>query len=437
MVYTITPERNVNIMNKKLIAGLAALLLCVSMTACKSDESANADTSADTTVSESVSETETEADLTPTEPVDLEAGLTDKMYQRALLNEGNRSRLAAAMKKAENGEPVTIGVIGGSITQGSLASNQANCYAELFHQYWVEKFPNSEITFVNAGIGGTNSYLGVHRADKQLLDYKPDAVIVEFSVNDTDKVMNKYSYDSLVRKILNNDGDPAVILLFTTQEDGTSLQDVHKEIGLAYDLPMLSYREVVYPEVAAGTLDWKSISPDNIHPNDAGHGLIGQLLSRYLDSVYDDLDNIDTSSTTFDTAAYTYDYYKNATMLGASEVNAEEMSGFEISGNKVYPDLFPDNFVTEGEGYLKFETECQNLGIFYLKQTDGKGGKYDVLIDGERKSVLDADFSGGWGNYGETQQIIIGKESGKHTVEIKLSEGSDKTALTIFGIMVS
>ena len=424
-------------MNKKIMAGLAALLLCVSMTACKSDESANADTSADTTVSESVSETEAEADLTPTEPVDLEAGLTDKMYQRALLNEGNRSRLAAAMKKAENGEPVTIGVIGGSITQGSSATNHANCYAELFHQYWVEKFPNSEITFVNAGIGGTNSYLGVHRADKQLLDYKPDAVIVEFSVNDTDKVMNKYSYDSLVRKILNNDGDPAVILLFTTQEDGTSLQDVHKEIGLAYDLPMLSYREVVYPEVAAGTLDWKSISPDNIHPNDAGHGLIGQLLSRYLDSVYDDLDNIDTSSTAFDTTAYTYDYYKNATMLGASEVNAEEMSGFEISGNKVYPDLFPDNFVTEGEGYLKFETECQNLGIFYLKQTDGKGGKYDVLVDGERKSVLDADFSGGWGNYGETQQIIIGKESGKHTVEIKLSEGSDKTALTIFGIMVS
>lgn len=424
-------------MNKKIMAGLAALLLCVSMTACKSDESANADTSADTTVSESVSETETEADLTPTEPVDLEAGLTDKMYERALLNEGNRSRLAAAMKKAANGEPVTIGVIGGSITQGSLASNQANCYAELFHKYWTEKFPNSEITFVNAGIGGTNSYLGVHRADKQLLSYKPDAVIVEFSVNDTDKVMNKYSYDSLVRKILNNDGDPAVILLFTTQEDGTSLQDVHKEIGLAYDLPMLSYREVVYPEVAAGTLDWKSISPDNIHPNDAGHSLIGQLLSRYLDSVYDDLDNIDTSSTAFDTASYTYDYYKNATMLGASEVNAEEMSGFEISGNKVYPDLFPDNFVTEGEGYLKFETECQNLGIFYLKQTDGKGGKYDVLVDGERKSVLDADFSGGWGNYGETQQILIGKESGKHTVEIKLSEGSDKTALTIFGIMVS
>lgn len=422
-------------MNKKIIAGLAALLMCVSMTACKSEETTASETDAETTVTSEV--TVTEADLTPTEPVDLEAGLTDKMYQRALLNEGNRSRLAAAMKKAENGEPVTVGVIGGSITQGSLASNQANCYAELFHTYWTEKFPGSEINFVNAGIGGTNSYLGVHRADEQLLSAKPDVVIVEFSVNDTDKVMNKYSYDSLVRKILNAESDPAVILLFTTQEDGTSLQDVHKEIGLAYDLPMLSYREVVYPEVAAGTLNWKDISPDNIHPNDAGHSLIGQLLSRYLDSVYDDLANIDDTATAFTADPYTSDYYKNAKMLGASQVEASETSGFEISGNSVYPQLFPDNFVTEGEGYLKFEIECQNLGIFYLKQTNGNGGKYDVLVDGERKTVLDADFSGGWGNYGEPQQVIIGKESGKHTIEIKLSEGSEKTALTIFGIMES
>ena len=245
---------------------------------------------------------------------------------------------------------------------------------------------------MNAGIGGTNSYLGVHRVDTQLLDSKPDAVIVEFSVNDTDKLMNKYSYDSLVRKILNCDSQPAVMLLFTTQEDGTSLWETHKEIGATYDLPMLSYRAVVYPEVSAGTLDWKDISPDNIHPNDEGHKLIGQLVSRYLDSVYDDLDNIDDSSVAFDTPAYTADYYKDAKILGASDIAPQEISGFEQGGNSVYPELFPDNFVTEGEGYLKFETECKCLGFFYLKKVDGKGGKYDVYVDGERKGTLDADF---------------------------------------------
>lgn len=424
-------------MNKKIIAALCALTICLSAAACGQTDSAE-DAPAETTAAQSAPAPVTMAtEAVPTEPVDLSKGLTDAMYERAVVSEGNKARLAKAMKKAANGEDITVGVIGGSITQGSSATDYNNCYAELFHKYWVEKFPQSNVNFVNAGIGGTNSYLGVHRVDTQLLDSKPDAVIVEFSVNDTDKLMNKYSYDSLVRKILNCDSQPAVMLLFTTQEDGTSLWETHKEIGAAYDLPMLSYRAVVYPEVSAGTLDWKDISPDNIHPNDEGHKLIGQLVSRYLDSVYDDLDNIDDSSVAFDTPAYTADYYKDAKMLGASDIAPQEISGFEQGGNSVYPELFPDNFVTEGEGYLKFETECKCLGLFYLKKVDGKGGKYDVYVDGERKGTLDADFKGGWGNYGETQQILISKDSEKHTVEIKLAEGSTNTSLTILGIMES
>ncbi len=424
-------------MNKKIIAALCALTICLSAAACGQTDSAE-DTPAETTAAQSAPAPVTmTTEAVPTEPVDLSKGLTDAMYERAVVSEGNKARLAKAMKKAANGEDITVGVIGGSITQGSSATDHNNCYAELFHKYWVEKFPQSNVNFVNAGIGGTNSYLGVHRVDTQLLDSKPDAVIVEFSVNDTDKLMNKYSYDSLVRKILNCDSQPAVMLLFTTQEDGTSLWETHKEIGAAYDLPMLSYRAVVYPEVSAGTLDWKDISPDNIHPNDEGHKLIGQLVSRYLDSVYDDLDNIDDSSVAFDTPAYTADYYKDAKMLGASDITPDEISGFEQGGNSVYPELFPDNFVTEGEGYLKFETECKCLGFFYLKKVDGKGGKYDVYVDGERKGTLDADFKGGWGNYGETQQILISKDSEKHTVEIKLAEGSTNTSLTILGIMES
>lgn len=424
-------------MNKKIIAALCALTICLSAAACGQTDSAE-DAPAETTAAQSTPAPVTMAtEAVPTEPVDLSKGLTDAMYERAVVSEGNKARLAKAMKKAANGEDITVGVIGGSITQGSSATDHNNCYAELFHKYWVEKFPQSNVNFVNAGIGGTNSYLGVHRVDTQLLDSKPDAVIVEFSVNDTDKLMNKYSYDSLVRKILNCDSQPAVMLLFTTQEDGTSLWETHKEIGAAYDLPMLSYRAVVYPEVSAGTLDWKDISPDNIHPNDEGHKLIGQLVSRYLDSVYDDLDNIDDSSVAFDIPAYTADYYKDAKMLGASDITPREISGFEQGGNSVYPELFPDNFVTEGEGYLKFETECKCLGFFYLKKVDGKGGKYDVYVDGERKGTLDADFKGGWGNYGETQQILISKDSEKHTVEIKLAEGSTNTSLTILGIMES
>ncbi len=430
-------------MNKKITAAVMAALMCVSLCTACGDSTSSDDTQSETAAVEETTApaAETKVSITtqavPTEPVDLEAGVTDTMYERAILNEGNKSRLAAAMEKAENGESITVGVIGGSITQGSLASSSELSYAGLFNQYWCEKFPNAEINYVNAGIGGTTSYLGVHRVDEQLLAYEPDVVIVEFSVNDGDKVMNKYSYDSLVRKILNCDSQPAVILLFTTMEDGTSLQDTHKEIGFAYDLPMISYHDVVYPEVAAGTLAWTDISPDNIHPNDAGHDIIGQLISRYLDSVYDELDSIDTSDLSFDTAAYTADYYADAKLYNATEIEATEMNGFEVGSNTVYPTMFTDNWVTTSGGSITFDVECKCFGLFYVMQTNGKGGTFEVYVDGQRKAVIDSDFSGGWGTYGETTQALLSKDTEAHTIEIKPAEGSEDAELTILALMMS
>ena len=430
-------------MSKKHLSAITAIALCGALlTACGGNgaDSAEITEQAGTTaVTTSPNIVTTAPDLNavdPNEPVDLAAGITDKMYGRAILNEGNLTRLAAAMKKAENGEKVTVGVIGGSITQGSSATNQNNCYASLFKKWWEEKFPSAEISFVNAGIGGTNSYLGVHRVDEQLLAHNPDVVIVEFSVNDTDKTMNKYSYDSLVRKILSYETNPAVMLLFTTQENGTSLQDTHKEIGMAYDLPMISYREVVYQEVAAGTLDWKSISPDNIHPNDAGHGIIGQLVDRYLNEVYGKLDTITEEPTAFTADGYTNDYFKNAKMLGADDITATASEGFEVIESGFYHQ-FPNNWKTEAGGTMTFDVECQNFGVFFLCTTDGKSGTYEVYVDGERKGKLEADFTGGWGTYGNTKQIILSKETEKHTIEIKPAEGSEDKGITILGLMVS
>ncbi len=422
----------------KYISIIAAAALCGAIfTGCGENGSAAEETTA-SEVQSPVAVT-TAADVNAVDlgvPVDLASGVSDKMYGRAIMNEGNLARLANAMKKAQNGEKVTVGVIGGSITQGSSASSTSNCYASLFYSWWLEKFPNGNIEFVNAGIGGTNSYLGVHRVDDQLLVYSPDVVIVEFSVNDTDKTMNKYSYDSLVRKILSYESNPAVMLLFTTMEDGTSLQEVHKEIGAAYDLPMISYHDAVYPEVAAGTLSWKDISPDNIHPNDAGHSIIGQILSRYLDSVYDKLDTITEEPSAFTAEGYTKDYFANAKMYSAADITATSSEGFEVVEKDFY-DQFHNNWKTVSGGSLTFDVECRNFGVFFMCTTDGKSGTYEVYVDGERKGKLEADFTGGWGNYGNTKQITLTNEVAKHTIEIKPAEGSEDKGITILGLMIS
>jgi lysophospholipase L1-like esterase len=412
----------------------------------------NAVTDTDSTTALTVSETaltsvlvpaapENDTAVDPNVPVNLEEGVTDKMYSRSVLNEGDLSRLAAVMEKGKAGEPITVGVIGGSITQGSSASKYEDSYAFNFQKWWAAKFPESAINFVNAGIGGTNSYLGVSRVDEQFLSENPDVVVVEFSVNDDDKLYNKFSYDSLVRKILNHESNPAVILLFMTQEDGTSLQETHKEIGAAYNLPMLSYREAILPEVQAGTLKWADISPDNIHPNSVGHGFVAQILSRFLNHVYDTYEtntDINTANLSFNIAALTSDYYKNGHMLNGADITADTMTGFEVGQNPLYKQ-FPDNWITKGaaDASLTFTLECQTLGIFYYCTTDGKSGTYEVYVDGERKGTLKADFTGGWGNYGATKSIFIDNETVSHKIEIKPAPGSEDRGIIILGLMVS
>lgn len=118
------------------------------------------------------------------------AYISDDMYENATKFANiDLTRLEAVMRKAEEKQPITVAVIGGSITQGSSATKPENSYAAIMRKWWQRTFPDTEINYVNAGIGGTDSYLGVHRMDRDLLEYRPDFVIVEFSVNDADTTL--------------------------------------------------------------------------------------------------------------------------------------------------------------------------------------------------------------------------------------------------------
>lgn len=359
-----------------------------------------------------------------------------EMYERACaFPEGDLSRIAAAMRKAEEGGKVTIGVIGGSITQGSSASNQNNCYASLLKKWWEDTFPGAEIEFINAGVGGTSSYLGVHRVWTDLLCHEPDFVVVEFSVNDGNNIFYKKSYDNLVRRIMQAENAPAVLLLFMTMEDGTSAQDNDSLIGFQYGLPMISYGNAVLTQIEEGAFTWRDISPDNIHPNDRGHAIVGELFSVYLTDIYNRLDEIDGEVAPFDKPVITKEAYLEAALLSSADIEPSEWGSFE---KKDINARFPGNWYTEtGEEGIVFSVEAANIGIMYQKITNGTGGQFEVYIDGEYAMTLDSDFTGGWGDYGETVEVYSSGEKAVHTVELRKAEGTPDAAFAILALMVS
>lgn len=97
-------------------------------------------------------------------------------------------RIKSVIQRAQSGQELTIGFLGGSITQGSLATEHENTYAYRVYKWWCDTFPQAKFNYVNGGIGGTDSYYGVSRAVTDVLMYQPDFVVVDFSVNDVDNI---------------------------------------------------------------------------------------------------------------------------------------------------------------------------------------------------------------------------------------------------------
>jgi lysophospholipase L1-like esterase len=209
--------------------------------------------------------------------------LTNETVARSQLSMGDPARLANVLARAERGEPITIGVIGGSITVGAFATAPENNYAGRLLGWWRQRFPRCAVTLINAGLGGTGSMYGALRARRDLLSSLPDFVVVEFAVNDN--WTDGEAFEGLVRQILDQPNYPAVLLLFMMWEKGGNDQEMQAKVGAHYRLPMVSFRDALWPEMAAGRLKWSDYIADNVHPTDAGHAAAARFITTLCDTV--------------------------------------------------------------------------------------------------------------------------------------------------------
>lgn len=351
-------------------------------------------------------------------------GLDTTMLDRAMANSGNRSRLANVMRRAQKGEELTIGFIGGSVTEGAFASDyEKTSYAGLTYAWWVKTFPKAKFTFVNAGYGGTSSLYGVHRVQNDLLKYDPDFVVVEFGVNDCDHPMQKEAYANLMHRILSYKSQPAVLLLYVMEDGGNNQQIDQEPVGFHYDLPMISYRDAIWPEVVGGVFEWSDIGADWVHPTDKGHAIIAELLISYLTKTREDLTDISTEVPALPKPFLPYTY-ENAIYYNRDNITPLSMNGFrQVSNTKT-------SWTGEAKATITFEFTGKRC--FVIIPAENKDDlDVSIRIDGGAPKELGAYiFHGGaFANY-----LVLDEEaSAKHTIEIICNSGT----LPISGLFVS
>jgi lysophospholipase L1-like esterase len=197
-------------------------------------------------------------------------------------------RMQQVMAKARRGEKIVIGGIGGSITEGYTASVAAKRYLTQVYDWWDAHFPG-QVTLINAGIGATGSGLGVHRAEDDLLSKNPDFVIIEFAVNDLGAPQRQQTLEGLIRKMLNQPNQPAVLLLYFMMKNGASTQADFAPLAEHYRLPQVSYADRVQQLVREGKITLEDIFADDYHPNNLGHTYAAAFVIETLDTVYNNL----------------------------------------------------------------------------------------------------------------------------------------------------
>ena len=201
------------------------------------------------------------------------------------MSAGDPARIQAVLAKARRGEPICVAAIGGSITAGGQnTKDPARRYVRQVAAWFEKNFPSLKVRFVNAGIGATNSGYGALRVQRDVIAHQPDLVIVEYAVNDSTGAQMDECYEGVLRQLLSGSSNRAVIELFFMHKDGKNAQAGQTALGKHYGLPMISFRDAVWPELQSGAIKWETIYDDVVHPNNAGHDIASELLRGFLDA---------------------------------------------------------------------------------------------------------------------------------------------------------
>ena len=341
----------------------------------------------------------------------------------------NNSCFLRKMNSAVKGNNITIGFIGGSITQGTGATEEENCYAYRVYKWWESNFSNSQTKYINAGIGGTDSKFGVARVSDDLLQYKPDIVVVEFAVNDVDNPDCLQTAEGLIRRILENDKETAVLILCNLIYDSAAtMQDEYEKLAQHYDIPLISIKDTVYKKIQDGILKVEEVTTDKIHPIDKGHELIAKEVTDYLESVKKLVNCKEGQVRDALPSPITSNSYEDVIRYNSDNFNPL-CEGFEtdLSLQSDIRDCFKKGWFAKNMGdKIEFDILSRGFVIQYRRTVDGPAPKVRVCVDGIEVATLDGKFDQDWGDKLEIVTVSEYKEALMHKLTLTVYEAGEE-----------
>ncbi len=387
--------------------------------------------------------------------------LYTSMVKGGVFSTGNNARIKAALKKAREGKDVSLAYIGGSITEGGGYNPNSACYAEVSATAFARKYGVNEgknVHFINAGMSGTSSDIGIVRYERDVLgrlpqgSSSPDILFIEFAVNDSGCETRGGAYEGLIRRALKSGS--AVVLVFSVFNNLNRVEEMnYRKYGEKYDLPMISTADAIQDVYQQpGFYDW--FYNDTLHPNANGYKLMADCILELMDRVDKEEAEADNATDVDSIEAVTSSSFEGIKLIDAtttadsdqaiSAINAGGFNGndgnvptFQYKYNgQAGVKWFPNNWMYGGNGTndpLTIEVNCQTFMLVYKETSESAYGSADLYVDGVKKSTLSCHNPSGWNN-GKVCIAIQEKESAMHKIELKMAAGDEAKKFTLYAI---
>ena len=297
-------------------------------------------------------------------------------YKSSIKHMGNTYRLTQKLTAAENGSPLTVAYLGGSITEGKN-------YTTPFSNYLKNTFAKGSFKEINAGLSGTSSVVGLVRSEKQIVEQKPDIIFLEFSVNDHEDILYKKCFESCIKKFLDMPNAPAVCVLINRAKGGFSSQSQMYPIGRNFDIPVISMDDALTKAFNSGSLRPDDYYTDEYHPHKNGGQLIADCLGYYVRQAM----RSENRSTGYTQPS---NYVYGAEYASCVNVDPKALNGFNAgswtAGSGYGNSGLNYSYTLNGGSPMKFKTQGKGLIIVFKANSSGMGS-INVTVNGKTTKI--------------------------------------------------
>jgi len=177
--------------------------------------------------------------------------------------------------------------------------------------------------------------------------------------------------------------------------------------------------------VESGELANRDITPDDLHPNDKGHSLVAQVITYFLQEMFENVEQPEEAEKEFP-EPITPNNFENSVRYQNANSEAESF-GFEADKQKQenIREIFRNGWTAEHKNdKIVLHIEGTSIAVQYRKSVRKPTPIAEVVIDGmeDNAVTLDGNFDEDWGDCLYITTAATGLEHKKHTVEIRIVE---------------